>query len=122
MSRTSTNHIGPGSSNGSESTSSWSQNERSSPAAWNESQLAPGRAISVHSTSSRPRRRSRSRAKRFGPFRETEPGVTRPEMRKNRPVEKSAAGITPIITTRSLAHPSWTSWMSWYGHALSSVL
>ncbi len=55
----------------------------------------------------------RSRAKVRGPLRDTEPGVTSPEIRKNRPIANRAAGITTIESVRSLTLPSWTSWTSW---------
>jgi hypothetical protein len=51
----------------------------------------------------------RSRAKDRGPLRETEPGVTSPEIKKNRPIAKSAAGIATAASATLPSSASCTS-------------
>ena len=112
MSRTSTNHIGPVSRIGSPDVSC-AQNECLSPAVSCAAQIATGQRTSVHTTSGAPSRMTRSRAKARGPLRETEPGVTSPEIRKNRPIANRAAAITTADSATLLTPASWTSRTSW---------
>jgi hypothetical protein len=89
------------------------QNERVSPAVRCAAQIAPGQRSSVQTSSGTPSRMSRSRANVRGPLRATEPGVTSPEMRKNRPMVKRAAAITTADSATLLTLDNWTSWTSW---------
>lgn len=112
MSSTSANHIGPVSRIG-----SWwrscDQNERVSPAAKCAAQIAPGHNRSVHTTSGTPSRMSRSRAKIRAPLRASEPGVTRPDIKKNRPIANSAPTSTTSDSATLLTAATWPSWTSW---------
>jgi hypothetical protein len=60
-----------------------------------------------------PRRSSRSCAKAPGPLRCSEPGVSSPEINKNKPITNRRLGSSRIPRTMLLASVSWTSWTSW---------
>ena len=76
------------------------------------------KTISGHSTSAKaaqgtPSRSSRSPAKRRGPLRASDPGVSSPAIRKNRPMANNTAGTSRKVKTVSAAGAILASWTSW---------